>query len=164
MLSQLLKSFNRFHPRAWDFIQLLRLDRPIGIYLLMWPTLWALWIAGEGSPSIKNVVIFVIGVILMRSAGCAINDFADRGIDGDVARTKERPIVSGRVTAKEALITFAILIAVSFCLGAIDQSPNRLLGLLSCRFSSTVSVYQALHLLSASCPRRRLLVQYSFSL
>lgn len=116
MLSQLLKSFNRFHPRAWDFIQLLRLDRPIGIYLLMWPTLWALWIAGEGSPSIKNVVIFVIGVILMRSAGCAINDFADRGIDGDVARTKERPIVSGRVTAKEALITFAILIAVSFAL------------------------------------------------
>lgn len=116
MLSQLLKSFNRFHPRAWDFIQLLRLDRPIGIYLLMWPTLWALWIAGEGSPSIKNVVIFVIGVILMRSAGCAINDFADRGIDGDVARTQERPIVSGRVTAKEALITFAILIAVSFAL------------------------------------------------
>ena len=69
MLNQLLKSFNRLHPRAWDFIQLMRLDRPIGIYLLMWPTLWALWIAGEGSPSIKNVVIFVLGVILMRSAG-----------------------------------------------------------------------------------------------
>src|SRR5699024_12390929 len=69
----------RSHPRACDFIQLMRLDRPIGIYLLMWPTLWALWIAGDGSPSVKNVIIFVLGVIFMRSAGCAINDFADRG-------------------------------------------------------------------------------------
>ncbi len=116
MLSQLLKSFNRLHPRAWDFIQLMRLDRPIGIYLLMWPTLWALWIAGEGVPSVKNVVIFVLGVILMRSAGCAINDFADRKIDGDISRTKDRPIVSGRVSAKEALVTFAILVVISFVL------------------------------------------------
>ncbi len=116
MYLQLLKSFNRLHPRAWDFIQLLRLDRPIGIYLLMWPTLWALWIAGDGAPSLKNLIIFILGVILMRSAGCAINDFADRGIDGDVARTKGRPIVTGRVTAKEALIAFATLIAISFVL------------------------------------------------
>ena len=116
MYLQLLKSFNRLHPRAWDFIQLLRLDRPIGIYLLMWPTLWALWIAGDGAPSFKNLIIFIVGVILMRSAGCAINDFADRGIDGDVARTKGRPIVTGRVTAKEALIAFATLIAISFVL------------------------------------------------
>ena len=116
MYLQLLKSFNCLHPRAWDFIQLLRLDRPIGIYLLMWPTLWALWIAGDGAPSFKNLIIFILGVILMRSAGCAINDFADRGIDGDVARTKGRPIVTGRVTAKEALIAFATLIAISFVL------------------------------------------------
>jgi len=116
MLNPLLKSLNSLHPRAWDFIQLMRLDRPIGIYLLMWPTLWALWIAGEGSPNIKNLVIFILGVILMRSAGCAINDFADRKIDGDVARTKDRPIVSGRVSAKEALITFAMLVAISFAL------------------------------------------------
>ncbi len=116
MYLQLLKSFNCLHPRAWDFIQLLRLDRPIGIYLLMWPTLWALWIAGDGAPSFKNLTIFILGVILMRSAGCAINDFADRGIDGDVARTKGRPIVTGRVTAKEALIAFATLIAISFVL------------------------------------------------
>lgn len=124
MLSQLLKSFNRLHPRAWDFIQLMRLDRPIGIYLLMWPTLWALWIAGEGSPSIKNVIIFVLGVILMRSAGCAINDFADRGIDGDISRTKDRPIVSGRVSAKEALLTFAILIGCSFVLVLLTNSQT----------------------------------------
>lgn len=116
MYQQLLKSFNRLHPRAWDFIQLMRLDRPIGIYLLMWPTLWALWIAGDGAPSLKNILIFVLGVILMRCAGCAINDFADRGIDGDVARTKGRPIVTGRISAKEALITFAVLVGISFCL------------------------------------------------
>lgn len=116
MYQQLLKSFNRLHPRAWDFIQLMRLNRPIGIYLLMWPTLWALWIAGDGAPSLKNILIFVLGVILMRCAGCAINDFADRGIDGDVARTKGRPIVTGRISAKEALITFAVLVGISFCL------------------------------------------------
>ena len=116
MYIQLLKSCNRLHPRAWDFIQLLRLDRPIGSYLLLWPTLWALWIAGDGAPSIKNVVIFVLGVILMRSAGCAINDFADRGIDADIWRTKDRPIVTGRVSAKEALIAFAVLVGISFCL------------------------------------------------
>ena len=116
MYQQLLKSFNWLHPRAWDFIQLMRLDRPIGIYLLLWPTLGALWIAGEGSPSIKNLVIFVLGVILMRSAGCAINDYADRNIDGDVTRTKDRPIITGRVTPKEALITAAVLVGLSFCL------------------------------------------------
>lgn len=124
MLSQLLKSCNRLHPRAWDFIQLMRLDRPIGIYLLMWPTLWALWIAGEGTPSVKHVIIFVFGVILMRSAGCAINDFADRKIDGDVTRTKDRPIVSGRVSAKEALITFVLLIAISFGLVLLTNSQT----------------------------------------
>lgn len=124
MYLQLLKSCNRLHPRAWDFIQLVRLDRPIGIYLLLWPTLWALWIAAEGVPSLKNLSIFVLGVIFMRCAGCAINDFADRGIDGDVSRTKDRPIVSGRVSAKEALITFFVLIAVSFGLVLLTNSQT----------------------------------------
>ncbi len=124
MYLQLLKSFNRLHPRAWDFIQLMRLDRPIGIYLLLWPTLWALWIAGDGSPSAKNVVIFVLGVVLMRSAGCAINDYADRNIDGDVARTKDRPIVTGRVTPKEALITAAVLAGLSYCLVLFTNSQT----------------------------------------
>lgn len=116
MYLQLLKSFNCLHPRAWDFIQLMRLDRPIGIYLLLWPTLAALWIAGDGAPSVKNLIIFVLGVILMRSAGCAINDYADRKIDGDVERTKDRPIITGRITPKEALITAAMLVGLSFFL------------------------------------------------
>ena len=124
MYIKLLKSCNRLHPRAWDFIQLMRLDRPIGIYLLLWPTLWALWIAGDGAPSIKNTIIFVLGVIFMRSAGCAINDFADRGIDADIWRTKDRPIVTGRVSAKEALITFALLVGASFVLVLLTNTQT----------------------------------------
>ncbi len=99
-----------------SYIQLMRLNRPIGIYLLLWPTLSALWMAAEGFPNWHLVVIFVLGVILMRSAGCVINDFADRHIDGHVKRTKDRPIPSGLVTAKEALILFAVLLIVSFIL------------------------------------------------
>ncbi|RMR14258.1 4-hydroxybenzoate octaprenyltransferase, partial [Pseudomonas savastanoi pv. glycinea] len=72
MYLSLLKSLNRLSPRAWDFIQLTRIDKPIGIYLLLWPTLWAVWIAGKGSPSLKTVFIFVVGVFLMRAAGCVI--------------------------------------------------------------------------------------------
>ncbi|WP_122828380.1 UbiA family prenyltransferase, partial [Pseudomonas viridiflava] len=100
----------------FDFIQLMRLERPIGIYLLLWPTLWALWIAAKGVPSLGNLVIFVLGVILMRSAGCVINDYADRNFDGRVARTKGRPLATGKVTPKEALILFAVLVALSFVL------------------------------------------------
>jgi 4-hydroxybenzoate polyprenyltransferase len=114
MYLSLLKSLNRLHPRIWDFIQLTRVDKPIGIYLLLWPTLWALWIAGKGSPSLGNVLIFVIGVFLMRAAGCVINDFADRKVDGHVKRTEQRPLVSGKVTSKEALMLFAVLVALSF--------------------------------------------------
>ena len=116
MYTRLLKSLNRLNPRAWDFVQLTRMDKPIGIYLLLWPTLWALWIAGEGSPSLANVLIFVLGVILMRAAGCVINDFADRKVDGHVKRTEQRPLVSGKISSKEALVFFAILIVLSFAL------------------------------------------------
>ncbi|MFC5694439.1 4-hydroxybenzoate octaprenyltransferase [Pseudomonas sp. GCM10022186] len=116
MYLTLLQSLNRLHPRAMDFIQLTRLDKPIGIYLLLWPTLWALWIAGEGSPSLANLVIFVLGVNLMRAAGCVINDYADRNFDGHVSRTRTRPLASGRITPREALVFFAILVAISFVL------------------------------------------------
>jgi 4-hydroxybenzoate polyprenyltransferase len=116
MYLTLLQSLNRLHPRAMDFIQLTRLDKPIGIYLLLWPTLWALWIAGEGSPSLANLVIFVLGVNLMRAAGCVINDYADRNFDGHVSRTRARPLASGRVTPREALVFFAVLVAISFVL------------------------------------------------
>jgi len=116
MYLALLRSLNRVHPRAWDFIQLSRMDKPIGIYLLLWPTLWALWIAGEGSPSLGNIAIFVLGVILMRAAGCVVNDFADRKVDGHVRRTEQRPLVSGKVEGREALVFFAVLITLSFAL------------------------------------------------
>ncbi len=116
MYTRLLKSLNRFNPRAWDFIQLMRLDKPIGIYLLLWPTLWALWIAAEGVPSAKNLFIFVAGVILMRAAGCVINDYADRKVDGHVSRTRARPLASGRISPREALVLFAVLVAASFVL------------------------------------------------
>lgn len=116
MYQRLLLSCNRLHPRAWDFIQLMRLDRPIGIYLLLWPTLTALWIASGGLPQWHLLVIFTLGVVLMRSAGCAINDYADRNFDGHVERTKARPIASGRVRGREALALFALLLTISFAL------------------------------------------------
>jgi len=98
------------------YAQLMRLDRPIGIYLVLWPTLWALWLAAEGVPSTKNLVIFVLGVVLMRTAGCVINDVADRDIDGKVARTKNRPLVSGMVSTRAALILFTVLVVLAFIL------------------------------------------------
>jgi 4-hydroxybenzoate polyprenyltransferase len=78
----------------------MRLDRPIGILLLLWPTLMALWIAAEGLPDLTILMVFVLGVIIMRSAGCAINDYADRDIDGQVTRTASRPLATGALTAK----------------------------------------------------------------
>ncbi|MFZ5724244.1 MAG: 4-hydroxybenzoate octaprenyltransferase [Pseudomonadota bacterium] len=96
--------------------QLLRLDRPIGIFLLLWPTWWALWIAGDGRPSLQNLLVFTAGVVLMRSAGCAINDFADRDFDRQVARTKDRPLASGLLTTRDALWLFAVLALLSFVL------------------------------------------------
>lgn len=99
--------------RLPDFIGLMRLDRPIGIWLLLWPTLWAVWVAGDGHPSAQIALIFTLGVVLMRSAGCVINDYADRHWDGDVARTAARPLVTGRISANEALALFALLIAAS---------------------------------------------------
>ncbi|WP_417660902.1 4-hydroxybenzoate octaprenyltransferase [Pseudomonas sp.] len=116
MYTRLLQSLNRLHPRCWDFIQLTRMDKPIGIYLLLWPTLWALWVAAEGVPSLKNLFIFVLGVILMRAAGCVINDYADRNFDGHVKRTKQRPLASGKITPREALVFFAVLVTLSFIL------------------------------------------------
>lgn len=102
-----------FASRLPDFIALMRLDRPIGIWLLLWPTLWAVWIAGDGHPSLSIVLIFTLGVVFMRSAGCVINDYADRHWDGEVARTAERPLVTGRVSTKEALLLFALLVGLS---------------------------------------------------
>jgi 4-hydroxybenzoate polyprenyltransferase len=95
---------------------LTRLHRPIGIFLLMWPALWGLWIAGQGQPPWEIVLVFIAGVVVMRSAGCAINDYADRHIDGHVSRTRERPLATGLVSPREALAVFAVLSLVAFAL------------------------------------------------
>lgn len=124
MYQDLLKSFNRLHPRAWDFIQLTRMDRPIGIYLLLWPTLTALWIAGEGAPSLKNLLIFTLGTVLMRAAGCVVNDYADRNFDGHVERTKSRPLATGAVSVREAMLTFALLLALAFGLVLLTNATT----------------------------------------
>ena len=92
----------------------MRFDRPIGILLLLWPTLWALWIAGEGRPSVKNVLIFCTGVVLMRAAGCIMNDVADRDFDPHVERTRCRPLASGELTVRHALITFFVVMLLAF--------------------------------------------------
>lgn len=102
--------------RLIQYAHLMRLNKPIGIYLLLWPTLWALWIAGEGKPDLLVVGVFVLGVVLMRSAGCVINDYADRNIDPHVARTRNRPIASGKVTPHEALVLFGVLCVLAFML------------------------------------------------
>ncbi len=110
----------RFHPwttnelpkilgTLQDYVRLMRLDRPIGIWLLLWPTLWAVWIAGRGKPDPHLFIIFVLGTVLMRSAGCAINDYADRSFDPHVERTKDRPLAAGRISTLEALVLFTVL-------------------------------------------------------
>lgn len=98
------------------YAKLMRLHRPVGIWLLLWPTLWALWIAGQGHPSPRIVVIFIAGVVLMRSAGCVINDIADRKFDAHVKRTKDRPLATGSVTVREAFVVFGILCLAAFLL------------------------------------------------
>ncbi|WON76630.1 4-hydroxybenzoate octaprenyltransferase [Serratia sp. UGAL515B_01] len=98
------------------YSHLMRIDKPIGTLLLLWPTLWALWLAGGKVPSLSILLVFVLGVFLMRAAGCVVNDYADRAFDGHVKRTAGRPIPSGRVSEKEAKILFVSLVLVSFAL------------------------------------------------
>lgn len=102
--------------RLHQYYLLVRLNRPIGIFLLLWPALWALWIAGEGKPNLLVLIVFVLGVVLMRSAGCAINDYADRHFDPHVQRTQARPIATGRVSPREALGVFIGLSLTAFAL------------------------------------------------
>ena len=95
------------------YLKLIRIDRPIGILLLLWPTMWALLMASKGKPSLKLLIIFSLGVFLMRSAGCIINDIADRSFDGHVKRTKSRPLAAGKISLKQAIILFGILCLLS---------------------------------------------------
>ncbi len=113
--------------RLKNYARLTRINRPIGIFLLLWPTLCALWIAAGGFPGWTLFLVFVAGTVLMRSAGCAVNDFADRDIDLHVARTKDRPLTTGKITSKEALLIFATLSVCAFLLLLLTNTKTILL-------------------------------------
>ena len=128
LLAAIKTRWPQLYRRAPDFWQLTRMHRPIGIFLLLWPTLWCLWIAGKGSPSLANVIIFTLGTVCMRAAGCCINDYADRNFDSQVKRTAERPLATGKVAPREALLCCAVLCLVAFALVLLT---NRLTVLMS---------------------------------
>jgi 4-hydroxybenzoate polyprenyltransferase len=115
----------------------MRLHRPIGIYLLLWPTLWALWIAGNGYPDITVTIVFILGVILMRSAGCVINDYADRHIDPHVQRTRERPLAARQVSEPEALILFVILCLLALALVLLMNTLTIMLSVVAALLAAT---------------------------
>jgi 4-hydroxybenzoate polyprenyltransferase len=98
------------------YLRLMRLDKPIGTLLLLWPTFWALWVAGLGRPSLPNLLVFGVGALLMRSAGCIMNDWFDRDVDSQVKRTRERPLATGEVSSKEAWLLVALLSLTAFAL------------------------------------------------
>ncbi len=112
-----------------NYAKLMRIDKPIGIWLLMWPTLWALWLAGKGHPDQWLFVVFVLGVFIMRSAGCVLNDYVDRKIDPYVERTRTRPIASGAVAPAEALVLFLALSLIAIGLATMLNRPARLLAI-----------------------------------
>jgi 4-hydroxybenzoate polyprenyltransferase len=114
-----------------NYIELMRLNRPIGVWLLLWPTLWALWIAGAGHPDGGVFLVFMLGVVIMRSAGCVLNDFADRNIDPYVERTRSRPVASGAVAPAEALTLFVALALMSIGLAAMLNRPAQLLAVIA---------------------------------
>ena len=123
-----------FYDRAREYALLIRFNRPIGTLLLGWPALWALWLAAEGWPDINILIVFIAGIFVMRSAGCVINDFADRKIDPHVARTRERPLAAGRVSEREAIILFIVLGLIAF---GLVLTLNRLTVYLS--FAAVIS-------------------------
>jgi len=134
-------SVNAFRPQLArqlrNYGKLMRVDKPIGIWLLLWPTLWALWLAGDGSPDQGLFVIFVLGVLVMRSAGCVLNDYADRNIDPYVERTRTRPIASGAVAPVEALTLFAALALIAIGLASMLNAPARLLAVIGAALTIT---------------------------
>jgi len=114
-----------------SYVQLMRLDKPVGVWLLLWPTLWALWLAGEGHPDGGVFIVFFFGVIVMRSAGCVLNDFADRKIDPHVTRTRARPLATGAVAPVEALTLFFALSLIAVGLAAMLNRPAQVLAVVA---------------------------------
>ena len=123
--------FPGFTTQLSNYAQLMRLDKPIGIWLLLWPTLWALWLAGEGHPDGGIFIVFMLGVFVMRCAGCVLNDFADRKIDPYVERTRSRPIASGAVAPMEALTLFVALALIAIGLAAMLNRQAQLLAVIA---------------------------------
>ena len=114
-----------------NYSKLMRVDKPVGLWLLLWPTMWALWLAGEGHPDQGLFVVFIFGVFIMRSAGCVLNDYVDRKIDPYVERTRTRPIASGAVTPSEALILFAALALIAVGLAAMLNRQAQMLAIIA---------------------------------
>ena len=113
------------------YIRLMRLNKPIGIYLLLWPTYWALFLSAKGWPDIDLLIIFTLGVLVMRSAGCVINDYADRNIDQNIARTKDRPLITGEVSPESALRLFVFLLIIAFGLVLLTNALTIKLSLIA---------------------------------
>jgi len=131
-----------FSGPAGPWLRLMRFDRPIGIALLLWPTWWGLFMAGRGHPDIANLVIFTAGVVVMRAAGCVINDFADRDLDPHVARTQARPLAAGELRPVQALKLFVVLIAIAFGLVLLTNPLTVLLALFGALLAGTYPLFK----------------------
>lgn len=143
-----------------DYLLLMRVDKPIGVLLLLWPTLWGLWLAANGPPEARVLIIFVLGVFLMRSAGCVINDYADRNFDPHVTRTRDRPLAAGRVAPREALLLFAGLVLAAF---ALVLQTNRLTILMAVAGLLLAAIYPFIKRVS-SLPQLWLGVAFSWGI
>ncbi|MGB2148688.1 MAG: 4-hydroxybenzoate octaprenyltransferase [Cobetia amphilecti] len=131
--------------RLADYLAVTRLDRPIGTWLLMWPTLWALWLAADGIPERTTLLIFIAGVYLMRAAGCVINDYADRHWDKHVERTRDRPLTSGRISEREALTLFGGLVAAAFVLVCFTNLTTVLLSIVAVLLAASYPFMKRFH-------------------
>ena len=138
-------NIDRFDDRLREYALLMRLHRPIGIYLLLWPTLWALWLAGQGHPPQGVTLVFILGVILMRSAGCVINDIADRNFDPHVARTRDRPLAARRVTLYEALSVATLLALLAFLLVLTQNALTIQLSFIGLALAASYPLMKRLH-------------------
>lgn len=136
---------HRVQERLGFYIALTRLNRPIGIYLLLWPTWWALWLAAGGVPDWRLMVIFTLGVVVMRSAGCAINDYADRHVDGHVARTKNRPLAAGLIHPREAIGVFVFLSLIGLMLVLQLNTTTILLSIVAVILAATYPFGKRFH-------------------